>query len=243
VRHVRRGILLARRYQTERAGASRCCATLRGPHPQPPPSFFVAGAKAGFRVSENDRSPGPTRVPRLFQCGPYGAECCWHVGTRPNQPGLRPAPLRCAVLIPSHLLRSSWLGLRSVSRQRKRPQPRPDARTKAPFSAARTARTAVGTSVPDRTSRGFGPLRCARGPHPQPPPSVPVAGAKVGFASAKTAAAPASSAYQGSFQCGCRARSTVGTSVPVRTSRGFRPLRCASRPSSPATSFVPRGGG
>jgi hypothetical protein len=33
------GVLLARRYQNETAGASARCASLRGPHPQPPPSI------------------------------------------------------------------------------------------------------------------------------------------------------------------------------------------------------------
>jgi hypothetical protein len=227
-RLVRRGLPLERRYQTEPAGASARCASLRGPHPQPPPSIFVAGAKdwfaqqnrpqprpaartkapfsaartarsavgtsvpdrtsrgfgccaslrtlipshllrsswLGLRTglrSKTGRSPGPRRVPRLPQRGSYGAVCRWNVGTRPNQPGLRGAALRCAPLIPSHLLRSSWLGLRPGLRSKTGHSP---GRRRVPrllLSAARTARSAVGTSVPAGTEPGLrgASLRCA----------------------------------------------------------------------------------
>jgi hypothetical protein len=42
-----------------------------------------------------------------------------------NEPGLRASALRLSALIPSHLLRSSWLGLRAVSRQRNGRSPGP----------------------------------------------------------------------------------------------------------------------
>jgi hypothetical protein len=116
-----RGLALEGRYKPEPAGASARSATLRGPHPQPPPPLCVY--------------QGP------FQRGRDDEGWRWNVGTSPNQPGLRPAPLRCAVLIPSHLRRSAC--------------------TKARFNAAVTTRAGVGRSVQARTSRGFGPLRYA----------------------------------------------------------------------------------
>jgi hypothetical protein len=91
-----------RRYQTETAGASQCFASLRTAHPQPPPSFFVAGAKGGFASAKTARSPGPTRVPRLtsarrvtrglpwerrYQTETAGAsQCCASLRTAHPQP-------------------------------------------------------------------------------------------------------------------------------------------------------------
>jgi hypothetical protein len=54
----------------------------------------------------NRNAPARSAYRGSFPCGTSAAEGCWNVGTRPNRPGLRPAPLRSAVLIPSHHLRS-----------------------------------------------------------------------------------------------------------------------------------------
>jgi hypothetical protein len=123
---------------------------------------LVAGDKADFAPAKTAAAPARCAYQGIPRRGAvHRAAFCWLVGTRTNRPGLRPAALRYAVLIPSHLLRSLVAGDKADFAQRKRPQPRPDARTKAYPGAARTERRSVGSSVPERTGRGFGPLRFA----------------------------------------------------------------------------------